>query len=105
MGHDIYGVNQSQQQIAYARFHMFNDSAHDLYQLLDAKECDGGVSGIGAKKTFSKQQIEQALSQLQKRLDRFNHQSIDLDDQQIKRFLTDCLETAEEEGQVDVCFA
>ncbi|MET3682554.1 hypothetical protein ABID56_000635 [Alkalibacillus flavidus] len=105
MGHDIYGVNQNHQQVAYARFHMFNDVAHNLYQLLDSEECDGGVSGIGVQKTFSKEQIKQALDQYSQHYGHLSKQSLDMDYEQINQFLHDCLSSAEQDGSVTVCFA
>ena len=67
MGHDISGINQSGEEIAYARFAMWNYNANILYDLLDAQNYNGGVSGIGDSVVFTRKQIEKALHDCRKK--------------------------------------
>lgn len=60
MGHDIYGYNKAGESIAYARFSMQNYNSYILYDILNAQEYNGGVSGIGNSLTLSKKEMEKA---------------------------------------------
>ena len=110
IGHDIFGYNQNGESIAYARFSMSNSAAGILYRLLDATEFDGGVSGIGAKETYSIQQMEKSLENFKRiyyRIGSSKHENsfLEQDLEQISNFITKCLQTANEEGDVTVIFA
>lgn len=109
MGHDIYGYNRNGKEIAYARFFMSNPSASTLYYILGAEEYNGGVSGIGAKEKFSLEQMEKAKNKLLQFYDvedlsELKIRSLDMDDEQILNFLSNCLKTAKEEDDVEIVF-
>ncbi|WP_187118933.1 hypothetical protein [Bacillus marasmi] len=109
MGHDILGFNQSGEEVAYARFNMWNSNATILYSLLDANNFYAGVSGCGGTSTFSKKQIEKALKKY-KHLYKYddsllpNDKYLKMDQQQIEDFIKKCLVTAQKEGCVKVYF-
>jgi hypothetical protein len=108
MGHDILGYNKAGEEIAYARFSMWNRNAIILYSVLGANHFYAGVSGSGKSSTFSIQQIEKALNTFKELCnnDRFLIDS-DLhtwDQKQILVFIIDCLETAQKEEKVNVYF-
>lgn len=109
MGHDICGYNKAGEEIAYARFNMWNENATILYRLLDALDFYAGVSGNGRSSTFSKLQIEKALKAY-KQLNKndvsplSNHNYLAMDLKQILNFIQNCLATAQKEGSVKVFF-
>lgn len=108
MGHDITGYNKAGEEIAYARFSMGNYNAITLYHLLDSNKYNAGVSGSGNSSTFSIQQIEKAVHVYK---EYFNSgslteiDSLDWDQKQILTFILNCLATAQNEGDVRVCFS
>jgi hypothetical protein len=109
MGHDISGFNKAGEEIAYARFSMWNHNAIILYHLLESTKYFAGVSGSGRSSNFSIQQIEKALNSYKQ----FYHQGDSLqenewrdwDQKQIQNFILNCLATAKNEGNVKVSFA
>ncbi|MDV2583328.1 hypothetical protein [Alkalibacillus haloalkaliphilus] len=106
MGHDIFGYNHAGRKIAYARFSMSNYNADVLYKVLDSQEHNGGVSGVGARSTFSVHQMDHALQEfIHSHENKYSLSGNDPDNVQIKEFLENCLETARKEGEVEVCFA
>jgi hypothetical protein len=109
MSHDIYGYNEAGEIVAYLRFSMGNNNASTLYNVLDAYEYHAGVSGSGEITTFSIQQMEKALNaykQICENSDLTLSKSEFLiwEQEQIKTFLFNCLETAQEEESVTVFF-
>lgn len=108
MGHDISGINQSGEEIAYARFSMRNYNAVILYSLLDANAFYAGVSGCGRSTDFSIQQIERALMAYHRLFPSEDSQSegtlLAWDKKQIRVFIENCLETAQKEGRVQIYF-
>jgi hypothetical protein len=108
MGHDISGFNQEGEQIAYARFSMWNQDAIILYHLLDSSKYHAGVSGSGRSSTFTIQQIEKALTSYKQFYHGVSLPENDLrkvDQKQIEQFIRSCLATANKEGYVRVSFA
>lgn len=55
-------------EIAYLRRGAYNPLRHALYEVLDAQEYDGNVSGDGRARWFSRGQLSAALQQLFQRL-------------------------------------
>ncbi|WP_058306247.1 hypothetical protein [Gracilibacillus massiliensis] len=105
MGHDIYGINKKGEQIAYARFSMGNVNAFILYDLLNADEYNGGVSGIGGRCTFSLQELEKALHEFEQTFGTVATEEYDdWDIRQIKEFIQNCLEVAKKQKSIDVVF-
>jgi hypothetical protein len=109
MGHDISGYNKAGEEIAYARFSMGNYNAIILYDLLDANNYYAGVSGSGDSSTFSTQQFEKALNSYNQLYDNNDSLSesdfLNWDQKQILTFILNCLATAQNEGNVRVCFS
>jgi hypothetical protein len=109
MGHDISGYNKAGEEIAYARFSMWNYNATILYNLLDANEYNAGVSGSLNSSTYSIQQIEKALNaynQLYKKaVSSQSDNYLEWDLKQILDFIQNCLATAQKEGSVRVTFS
>lgn len=58
MGHDIYArklkLNEDSESvdIAYLRATAFDSTNSRIYELLDAADCFGGVSGLGVQRFF-----------------------------------------------------
>lgn len=107
MGHDIYGINRSGKEVAYARFSMWNHNANILYDLLDAQKYNGGVSGIGATAVYTRQEIEKALHDFRERFKKdipYADEDWIWDRKQILEFMENCLTTAREEGSVRIVF-
>lgn len=108
MGHDISGYNKAGEEIAYARFSMWNYNAVILYSLLDANKFYAGVSGSGKGSTFYIKQIEKALNDYNQLYGNSNSQAdrnvITWDIKQIGDFLQNCLAAAQKEGSVKVFF-
>ncbi|MBM7573610.1 hypothetical protein [Aquibacillus albus] len=109
MGHDITGHNINGKEIAYAQFSMGNYNATILYSLLDADKYNAGVSGSGDTTTFSVQQMDKALDVFKKLCNNgdstlLKNESLSWDEKQILNFLLNCSATAQEEGNVTVCF-
>jgi hypothetical protein len=109
MGHDISGYNKAGEEIAYARFSMGNYNAIILYDLLEANNYYAGVSGSGDSSTFSIQQFEKALNSYNQLYDNNDSLSesdfLNWDRKQILTFILNCLATAQNEGNVRVCFS
>jgi hypothetical protein len=55
-------------ETAYLRRGSSNPWRHTLYEVLDAKEFDGDVSGVWAARWFDRTQFQTALSRLRQRL-------------------------------------
>ncbi|MCF6139178.1 hypothetical protein [Pseudalkalibacillus berkeleyi] len=104
MGHDIFGVNKTGEDIAYARFSMGNYNSIILYNLLNAEEFHAGVSGNGGSTIISKQQLEKAMNDYKKTFGKKEVSKTDIDLKQIFNFIEQCLSTAHEEGSVKVYF-
>jgi hypothetical protein len=108
MGHDIYGLNKAREEIAYARFSMWNRNAILLYGLLEAYPFYAGVSGSGRSSIFSIQQFEKALNDYKKLFKTGDSPSesdcTSLDQKQILNFIQNCLATAQKEKSVEVYF-
>lgn len=109
MGHDIYGYNKAGESIAYARFSMQNYNAYILYDILNAQEYNGGVSGIGGSLTLSKKAMEKAWKDYEQLFssenDHFTEDKFLLwDKKQIREFMINCLAEAKKEGRVVVFF-
>ncbi|MBU9723490.1 MULTISPECIES: hypothetical protein [Bacillaceae] len=108
MGHDILGFNKAGEEIAYARFSMGNYNATILYRLLNAEKYYAGVSGSGGSTTLSVQHVQKALNDYN---DFFadtkplsEREILYWDKKQIGEFLINCLETAQNDGSVEVYF-
>jgi hypothetical protein len=109
MGHDISGFNKIGEEVAYARFNMWNHNAFSLYRLLEADDYNAGVSGTGDSSIFSLQQIEQALNTYKKIYGQDDSNlpdsdSLDWDLKQILNFIQNCLLIAQKEGSVRIYF-
>ncbi|MFC4389030.1 hypothetical protein ACFOZ1_14600 [Gracilibacillus marinus] len=105
MGHDIFAYNKANQEVAYARFSMFNDNSYILYDLLQAREFHAGVSGSGVCVEFSDvmmNQVMQDCNLLFPKNDRANRRDIDV--KQIQGFIKNSYEAAKNEGSVKICF-
>ncbi|TKC16143.1 hypothetical protein [Robertmurraya kyonggiensis] len=109
MGHDISGYNKAGEEIAYARFSMWNNNAILLYRLLDANQYYAGVSGSGKIATLSKGKIEVAMSAYWRIFNKSDSSApksdfVIWDQKQILDFIQNCLATAQKEGSVRVYF-
>lgn len=104
MGHDISGYNKQEEQIAYARYSMNNNSARTLYEVLEVYDFDGGVSGIGAQEKFNAERIKQAIENF-KNIDWADFEDGAYEKEKLETFLNNCLKTAQEEGEVTISFA
>lgn len=103
MGHDISGINNRGEEIAYARFSMGNYNSTILYSLLDANKFYAGVSGSGKSSIFSIKQMEKALNTYNQ-LYGNSLSERDWDLKQIHDFIHNCMATAQKEGSVNIYF-
>lgn len=55
-------------EVAYLRRGSSNPFRHTLYEVLDAQEYDGDVSGVWAARWFSRAELQSGLVRLQQRL-------------------------------------
>ena len=55
-------------KVAFLERGSHNPLRHTLYEVLDAQECDGNVSGIYAQRWFSRERLETGLARLSQRL-------------------------------------
>jgi len=70
MGYDISAFadeNENQETITdfhtyMGAFRMLREQGYDWFELIDASECDGGVSGLGFGKYISLQNLENATN-------------------------------------------
>lgn len=60
MGHDITAYKKS--QVAYYRKNAFNPTNHRLYEVLNCKQFNGGVSGLGHSREFNKEELQEAYN-------------------------------------------
>ncbi|MCJ7842033.1 hypothetical protein MUB24_14205 [Lederbergia sp. NSJ-179] len=111
MSHDIYSYDQRGQILQHVRFTMGDTYAPLFYDLFDAHQYNGGVSGIGATIMLSPSQVEEALERfMQLGEHAFLYQNrkgeiFDWQQKAILKFIKTCLEIAREEGKVEVAFA
>ena len=66
MGFDIYALDEDDEEIAYFRshaggFNWLNDEGYDWFALINAKDCDGGCSGTGAKREVQLEDLQYAM--------------------------------------------
>ena len=96
MGHDISGfkTNDTENEIAYLRRGAFNELKSTIYNALDCHECNGGVSGNGSEREFSKDELIKA----------FDFLGVDEDYEPERKFISDCLANVDENGNVLVGF-
>ncbi|WP_026691352.1 hypothetical protein [Alteribacter aurantiacus] len=108
MGHDISGFNKAGKEVAYARFSYGNHNSTILYRVLDADRYYAGVSGTGERSTFTKQELENALSAFNVLCKKgeipLPNDFLVWDKKQTSDFLQNCLSTAKKEGKVEVYF-
>jgi hypothetical protein len=96
MGHDIYAkiAEIKKDEIAYLRKNTGDSDNGTIYKLLDCEDCNGGVSGNGRYKLFSKEQIKEAIEKGQ--------DSIVLKDNLV--FLRKCLKGLKKNQMVYISF-
>lgn len=111
MGHDIYSYNQKGEILQQVSFTAGDIYAPWFYDLFDAHQYNGGVSGIGATLTLSPSQVEEALERFMQIADHaFLYENsegeiFDWQQKAVLKFIESCLEIAREEGEVEVAFA
>lgn len=71
LGFDIDVYDQDGKEIAYLRaymgaFRMCREQGYDWFKLIDAEECDGGVSGTGDSKPILLKNLERAMAELER---------------------------------------
>lgn len=110
MGHDICSYNNAGKEIGYVRFTMGDVVAPMFYDLFDSNEYNAGVSGSGGVATLSFDQVEKAMKHYNRLYDKDLSKKGSQDfrawqQDEILQFIISCLETAQSEGTVKVCFA
>lgn len=97
MGHDIYGYKPSdtKKEVAYLRRGAFNPLKHTIYDALDCHECNGGVSGNGSEKEFTKDELIIALNKIDSSENFIPERS----------FLNDCIDNVDEFGKILIQFS
>jgi hypothetical protein len=56
-------------QVAYLRRGAHNSLRHQIYEVLDAQDCDGDVSGAPGTRWVTREKLESALKELERRRD------------------------------------
>jgi len=54
-------------EIAYLRRNAYNPLRHQIYEVLDAQDCDGDVSGAPGTRWVTRDKLESALAELERR--------------------------------------
>lgn len=67
--YDIMGYDENGKEIAHMRAHigafrMISEQGYDWFKLIDATECDGGVSGLGIEKKIKLVRLLRAMRKL-----------------------------------------
>lgn len=106
MGHDIMAQNKAGKTIASLRYTMSDQNSYEVYHLLDALDCHGGVSGLGRCLDFTEQQIEKALKNYNKdQICYPGHKEFEsIQQNELLLFLKHCFEISKKEKSVQVCF-
>jgi hypothetical protein len=109
LSHDIYLYNKAGNIISHVRFTMGDVNAIWFYDLFDAQECNGGVSGLGRTMTLLHSQMENAYKKHTQSNDqgymRTGNERFDTWQQnEILTFLKNGIETAKVEGKAVVGF-
>jgi hypothetical protein len=104
MGHDIGGFNKKGEEIAYARYSMSNYNSDLLYKAFDSSSFHAGVSGNGADKIFTIEQVKNAKVFLNNLNDDDFKGDIEYEKEKLENFIYNCLETAKKEGCVRIGF-
>lgn len=106
MGHDIYGFNKKREDVSYLRFKFSNPLANVVYEALDASDANGVVGGNGVERVYTLEGLQTGMEKI-KEIDAFLSMVYQetIESHAAKRFLRDCIETAEEEGEVSILFS
>jgi hypothetical protein len=72
-------------EVAYLRRGAHNSLRHQIYEVLDAQECDGDVSGAPGTRWVTRGKLESALVELERR----NRDGTAVDEE--VRFVRECL--------------
>ncbi|MHA1986543.1 MAG: hypothetical protein ACW98D_07890 [Promethearchaeota archaeon] len=69
MGYYISAYDGNEDEIAYLRIYpggilMTRELGYDWFELLDASECDGGISGLGIEKNIKLDKLQKAVNKL-----------------------------------------
>lgn len=108
LGYDIYAYNENEKEIAYMRVHaggflIIRDLGYDWFKLIDAKECDGGISGLSIEKKIKLDKLLKAMEKLKTHdikgnLAQFNPDSLHIISndwrsykRKLRRFMRDCI--------------
>jgi len=67
--YDIYAYDENKREIAHLRaatgtFRRINEHGYDWFKLINASECDGGVSGMGVEKKIKLFNFLKAMKKL-----------------------------------------
>lgn len=73
-------------EVAYLRRGSHNPLRHQIYEVLNAQECDGDVSGAPGTRWVTREKLEAALSELERR----KHNGTPVDEE--IRFVRECLD-------------
>ena len=93
MGHDTTAYRKEDEEVAYLRRGAFDDRNEQIYDLLDCKDCYGGVSGNGSLKEFTRDDIAAAIVKAVTN-EKYNREL---------EFLTDCMLNMED-GKISIHF-
>lgn len=96
MGHDISGfkTNETKDEIAYLRRGAFHNLNGAIYNALGCRECNGGMSGNGKERLFSKEELIKALVFLGEK-EYYEPE---------RKFITDCLANIDKDENVLIGF-
>lgn len=111
MGHDITGYDKKDNQICYIRFTMSDRMADEFYDFFSAAEYNGIYSGIGEVVSYTVKEVEKSLEKYRSIYPTETNSVQDLADDfelwqqnEMLDFILACLDTAEQEGCVNIAY-
>lgn len=112
MGFDIWAYDEKRHEVAYLRsymggFRMTAEQGYDWFKLIDASECDAGVSGNGDEKYISLDKLINALNVLEKHDPRGKLSSEGRDEwtyrkPQLKEFMEKCIDWIKKNNKEEI---
>jgi len=108
MGYYISAYDENENEIAYLRIYsggivMTRELGYDWFKLIDASECDGGVSGLAIEKNIKLVKLQKAVEKLKthdikKKLAQINqnsskslHDEWSSQKREFLRFMSECI--------------
>lgn len=109
MGHDITLMNKDGDVISSVRFSAWDFNSKYFYDIFDAQDYNGGVSGYGQTVDYKVSEMRLAYSRYMKIREYsfiYNHEQLEYQTKRrIDQFIKNGIEAAEKDGFVRICYA